>query len=148
MRRRDGDRAAKLRPVYVVTIDLSLPTLKSLRGKIEFAEFTDTGRVREHNEDAVGSNPDIGLMVLADGMGGQQQGAIAAQTVIDTARSMEDVLTRDIKKVPAVFSCNRCGRRFTINSLAQEGIACKPCGSEEVQLISGRKYLVKSIEVI
>lgn len=54
----------------------------------------------------------------------------------------------DIKKVPAVFSCNRCGRRFTINSLAQEGIACKPCGSEEVQLISGRKYLVKSIEVI
>ena len=53
-------------------------SLKSLRGKIEIAEFTDTGRVREHNEDAVGSNPDIGLMVLADGMGGYSAGEIAS----------------------------------------------------------------------
>ena len=78
MRRRDGDRVAKLRPVFVVTIDLSSATLKSLRGKIDFAEFTDTGRVREHNEDAVGSNPDIGLMVLADGMGGYNAGEVAS----------------------------------------------------------------------
>ena len=50
----------------------------SLRGKIEFAEFTDTGRVRDHNEDAIGSNPDIGLMVLADGMGGYNAGEVAS----------------------------------------------------------------------
>ncbi len=50
----------------------------SLRGKIEFAELTDTGRVREHNEDAIGSNPDIGLMVLADGMGGYNAGEVAS----------------------------------------------------------------------
>ena len=52
--------------------------MKSLRGKIEIAEFTDTGRVRDHNEDAVGSNPDIGLMVLADGMGGYNAGEVAS----------------------------------------------------------------------
>lgn len=52
--------------------------MKSLRGKIQIAEFTDTGRVREHNEDAVGSNPDIGLMVLADGMGGYNAGEVAS----------------------------------------------------------------------
>ena len=50
----------------------------SLRGKIEFAELTDTGRVRDHNEDAIGSNPDIGLMVLADGMGGYNAGEVAS----------------------------------------------------------------------
>ena len=50
----------------------------SLRGKIEFAEMSDTGRVREHNEDAIGSNPDIGLMVLADGMGGYNAGEVAS----------------------------------------------------------------------
>ena len=50
----------------------------SLRGKIDFAEITDTGRVREHNEDAIGSNPDIGLMVLADGMGGYNAGEVAS----------------------------------------------------------------------
>mgnify|MGYP001819974495 FL=1 len=50
----------------------------SLRGKIEYAELTDTGRVREHNEDAIGSNPDLGLMVLADGMGGYNAGEVAS----------------------------------------------------------------------
>ena len=50
----------------------------SLKGKIDFTELTDTGRVREHNEDAIGSNPDIGLMVLADGMGGYQAGEVAS----------------------------------------------------------------------
>jgi protein phosphatase len=50
----------------------------SLHGKIEFAELTDTGRVREHNEDAIGSVPSIGLMVLADGMGGYNAGEVAS----------------------------------------------------------------------
>ncbi len=50
----------------------------TLRGKIDFAELTDTGRVREHNEDAIGSDIDIGLMVLADGMGGYNAGEVAS----------------------------------------------------------------------
>jgi protein phosphatase len=61
----------------------------NLRGKIAFAELTDTGRVREHNEDAIGSDGDIGLMVLADGMGGYNAGevasGIAVQIVSDLA---------------------------------------------------------------
>jgi serine/threonine protein phosphatase PrpC len=50
----------------------------SLSGKIDFAEMTDTGRVRDHNEDAIGTNADIGLMVLADGMGGYNAGEVAS----------------------------------------------------------------------
>ena len=50
----------------------------NLRGKIDFAEMTDTGRVRDHNEDAIGSDPEIGLMVLADGMGGYNAGEVAS----------------------------------------------------------------------
>jgi protein phosphatase len=63
----------------------------TLRGKIAFAELTDTGRVREHNEDAIGSTPDVGLMVLADGMGGYNAGevasGIAVQIVTDLANA-------------------------------------------------------------
>ncbi len=62
---------------------------KSLRGKIEFAEMSDTGMVREHNEDAIGSIAGMGLMVLADGMGGYNAGevasGIAVQTITDLA---------------------------------------------------------------
>jgi protein phosphatase len=62
---------------------------KSLRGKIRFAELSNTGMVREHNEDAIGSNNDMGLLVLADGMGGYNAGevasGIAVQTITDLA---------------------------------------------------------------
>ena len=62
---------------------------KSLRGKIQFSELTDTGMVRDHNEDAIGTNDDMGLMVLADGMGGYNAGevasGIAVQTISDLA---------------------------------------------------------------
>ncbi len=56
----------------------------SLRGKIQFAEITDTGKVREHNEDAIGSDSDIGLMVLADGMGGYNAGEVASGIAVQT----------------------------------------------------------------
>ncbi len=62
---------------------------KSLRGKIKFAEITNTGMVREHNEDAIGTDSDMGLLVLADGMGGYNAGevasGIAVQTITDLA---------------------------------------------------------------
>jgi len=62
---------------------------KSLRGKIQFSELTDTGMVRDHNEDAIGTNEDMGLMILADGMGGYNAGevasGIAVQTITDLA---------------------------------------------------------------
>ena len=71
----------------------------NLRGKIDFAEITDTGRVREHNEDAIGSVPEIGLMVLADGMGGYNAGevasGIAVQIVTDLATVGADREERD-----------------------------------------------------
>jgi PPM family protein phosphatase len=59
----------------------------SLKGKLVHVEVTDVGKVRDHNEDAIGSVPDIGLWVLADGMGGYNAGevasGIAVKTVID-----------------------------------------------------------------
>ena len=56
----------------------------SLRGKINIAEITDVGKVRDHNEDAIGSNADIGLLVLADGMGGYNAGEVASGIAVQT----------------------------------------------------------------
>jgi PPM family protein phosphatase len=59
----------------------------SLKGKFVHVEVTDVGKVRDHNEDAIGAQPDIGLWVLADGMGGYNAGevasGIAVKTIID-----------------------------------------------------------------
>lgn len=44
---------------------------------------TDPGRVRPENEDAIGVHPEIGLAVLADGMGGHQAGEVASSMAVD-----------------------------------------------------------------
>jgi len=56
----------------------------NLTAKINFSEITDTGRVREHNEDYIGSIGEIGLMVLADGMGGYNAGEVASRIAVET----------------------------------------------------------------
>ncbi len=60
----------------------------SLRNKLRSFALTDTGRVREHNEDSLGSDPDLGLFVLADGMGGYNAGEIASGIAVKTIMSL------------------------------------------------------------
>jgi protein phosphatase len=50
----------------------------SLSAAIEMATCTDPGQVRTNNEDAVLANPQLGLAVLADGMGGYNAGEVAS----------------------------------------------------------------------
>lgn len=45
---------------------------------LQSASLTDPGRVRDHNEDCIESRPEIGLYVLADGMGGYNAGEVAS----------------------------------------------------------------------
>lgn len=44
--------------------------------------LTDVGMLRDHNEDAVASDLSIGLMVLADGMGGYKAGEVASEIAV------------------------------------------------------------------
>lgn len=65
----------------------------SLKGKITIAGRTDTGRVREHNEDSIGQDPELGLLVLADGMGGLKAGEVASAMAVEVVtRELVDVL--------------------------------------------------------
>lgn len=50
---------------------------------IEIACRTDPGRVRDHNEDNLANDNQLGLVVLADGMGGYQAGEIASKMAVD-----------------------------------------------------------------
>jgi len=66
----------------------------ALKNKVATALLTDTGKVRTNNEDAVGEDPDIGLLVLADGMGGYNAGEIASGIAIAT---VQDTVKREWK---------------------------------------------------
>ena len=59
---------------------------------------THVGRKRKRNEDSHLVDPDLGLYIVADGMGGQAAGDVASRRAVDVARAYVadriDVLTR------------------------------------------------------
>jgi len=56
----------------------------NLQNKITIIGLTDKGIVRRKNEDAIGFDSALGLVVLADGIGGHRGGEIASSMAIDT----------------------------------------------------------------
>ena len=68
----------------------------SLKDKIIITGLTDQGLVRDHNEDSIGSDPNLGLVVLADGMGGHKGGEVASALAVDTILSE---LSREIPEI-------------------------------------------------
>jgi protein phosphatase len=61
--------------------------------ELDYAQATDRGRVRDHNEDYLGcAIPEVPeraqthgwLFVLADGVGGQEKGEVASRTAVET----------------------------------------------------------------
>ena len=64
--------------------------------KIEIYGLTDVGLVRDHNEDSIGENQDLGLVVLADGMGGHRGGEVASAITVSTIlESLADELNKN-----------------------------------------------------
>lgn len=56
----------------------------NLTGSLEIVRLTDVGQRRDHNEDAVASDIETGLVVLADGMGGYKAGEVASEIAVLT----------------------------------------------------------------
>jgi len=81
----------------------------SLRSRVQAVGLTDTGKVREHNEDSITWDGDIGLFVLADGMGGYNAGevasGIAVKTIVNLVR--EAFLAQELEGIDKATGLHR-----------------------------------------
>jgi len=87
----------------------------SLEDKILTTGITDQGLVRDHNEDSISCDAELGLLVLADGMGGHKGGEIASAIAIDT------ILKELRKELPEIKTGNIDDRTgYSLESMAIE----------------------------
>jgi PPM family protein phosphatase len=81
----------------------------TLKGKLATIGATDTGKVREHNEDAISADDDLGLVVLADGMGGYNAGEVASGIAVKTITNLvrEGLQREDLDRPDAATGLSR-----------------------------------------
>ena len=83
----------------------------NVSGSINVVRITDRGKVRDHNEDAVASDLSIGLLVLADGMGGYKAGEVASEMAVlliaaEITQAMQDEFHMELEKSDLIPELN------------------------------------------
>ncbi len=66
-------------------------------GQFAYCADSDRGKVRSQNEDAFIVEPQVGLFVVCDGMGGHRGGAMAAQIVVEDLSVMIENRLHDMR---------------------------------------------------
>jgi hydrogenase nickel incorporation protein HypA/HybF len=51
-----------------------------------------------------------------------------------------------IERIPVKFRCTACSEEFQANVREMKDISCPSCGKNDLSLVSGREYYIKSME--
>lgn len=62
--------------------------------KLELAFLSDTGKLRNKNEDSALADPALGLAIVADGMGGHSSGEVASSMAVKVTRDKFESMRR------------------------------------------------------
>lgn len=106
--------------------------------KLAVYGLSDVGLCREHNEDSISWDIEMGLIMLADGMGGHNAGEIASELAVTAIRdALLDVLTPDILE-SKMIKCDEALREAVvyaneeIHDQANRRIECAGMGTTVV----------------
>jgi protein phosphatase len=97
--------------------------------------LSDVGRVRRHNEDSYAAREDLGLWIVADGMGGAAAGEVASAIAVD-------VVAREVEKGRPLDAAIAAANRSILDA-ASAGQGKPGMGSTVVAAqLSGSNYKV------
>ena len=102
---------------------------------LEASALSDKGCVRSNNEDYCLIEPDLGLYVLADGMGGAKAGERASRLAVDTVAEMVLLAQRRDSQVllSAVEEANRRVRGASHSDPSLEGMGTTLVAALEIE---------------
>ena len=129
--------------------------MMSASSPFDCAGETHVGCVRTHNEDGFLSNPEVGLWVVADGMGGHEAGEVASANIISglsqvvAAASPPELLkaceerlvasNREIRSLAIERNVDVIGSTVVILLIFDSYFACLWSGDSRAYLIRGRE---------
>jgi protein phosphatase len=89
---------------------------------VETGAATDTGCVRDHNEDAYTVQADSGVWLVADGMGGHDAGDFASQTIAEEMSSVGVPISAGDLQARFMERLNRAHARIVQHSISLGGV--------------------------
>ncbi len=100
--------------------------------------ITDKGNRRRYNQDAFLNRPDLGLWVVADGMGGHQAGDVASRMIVHKMNALE--LTKAL--YPCIDLVQQCLQQVnqTLRLFAKEIFAGQTVGSTVIALLANDNH--------
>jgi PPM family protein phosphatase len=110
---------------------------RSLR--IESAGCTDVGRFRQRNEDAFALDDDLGLYMVADGIGGHPNGDVAATTALRAVHRF--IADPDTTWPPGITLATLAMDRLAVGVKAANQEIYEACAGQELALRMGTTFL-------
>ena len=97
--------------------------------------ISDPGRLRRHNEDSVGESPELGLWIVADGVGGHAAGDVASELAVSHILRLA---ADGMPVAEAVTATHEIIRRAPSQGVGEPGMAT----TVVVAHLNGRNYRV------
>ncbi|HNC86227.1 MAG TPA: Stp1/IreP family PP2C-type Ser/Thr phosphatase [Agitococcus sp.] len=101
---------------------------------------TDTGKTRTSNEDAILCLPNLGVALLADGMGGHSAGEVASRTAIDTISAILKQTTRGVSPHERLETALQAAHAV-IREKARQSVRYRGMGTTFVGILIENGYL-------